>query len=498
MIHYILQTIAFQLLFLVVYDLFLKKETFFTWNRIYLLATPIISFLLPLFKIEAFRNAIPEQYLIQLPAVIVGGETAQKSIQLDAVTISETSTSLLTISEIVQIIWVLGMLVALTLFSVKVIKFYKLKQLGTLSKFENLKIIQLPNSKAAFSFFNTIFLGSDLSEKQKENILLHEKVHAKQKHTADLLFFEALRIICWFNPLVYVFQKKITELQEFIADSSVAKQQPRKTYYQNLLSQVFQTSDISFTNTFFNQSLIKKRIVMLQKSKSKKIFQLKYLLLIPVVCAMLFYTSCTNETDEVKEEANLVSNTGDSEVMTKINELSEAIMKKGNLTPEEEKALHFLATKAEPGDKVYNSVQEYLDETKGEPNVSVSKHESEATNADVPFAAIDKVPTFPGCEGLNNEEAKNCMSKKIQRFTQENFNIKVAEKANLTGKQKIYVQFKIDKNGNVADARARAPHSDLETEALRVVNTMPKMQPGEENGKKVNVLYSLPILFIVE
>jgi len=495
MIHYIVQTIAFQLLFLVVYDLFLKKETFFTWNRIYLLATPIISFLLPLFKIEAFRNAIPEQYLIQLPAVIIGGESSQNAIELEAVTISETGASFLTISEIVQITWLLGMLVALTLFSLKVIKFYKLKQSGIKNEFENLKIIQLPNSKAAFSFFNTIFLGSDLSEEQTENILLHEKVHAKQKHTADLLFFEALRIIWWFNPLVYVFQKKITELQEFIADSSVAKQQTRKTYYQNLLSQVFQTSDISFTNTFFNQSLIKKRIVMLQKSKSKKIFQLKYLLLIPVVCAMLFYTSCTNEADEVKEEANLVSNTGDSEVMTKITELSEAIMKKGNLTPEEEKALQFLATKAEPGDKVYTSVQEYLDETKGEPSVSVTKYETEVNNLDLPFAAIDKVPTYPGCEGLSNEEAKICMSKKIQKLTAENFNTKVADKANLTGKQRIFVQFKIDKQGNVANVKARAPHPDLVTEALRVVNKIPQMLPGEHRGKKVGVLYSLPIIF---
>ncbi|MAO09348.1 MAG: blaR1 peptidase M56 [Flavobacteriaceae bacterium] len=477
MIHYILQTIAFQLLFLVVYDLFLKKETFFTWNRIYLLATPIISFLLPLFKIEAFRNAIPEQYLIQLPAVIVGGETAQKSIQLDAVTISETSTSLLTISEIVQIIWVLGMLVALTLFSVKVIKFYKLKQLGTLSKFENLKIIQLPNSKAAFSFFNTIFLGSDLSEKQKENILLHEKVHAKQKHTADLLFFEALRIICWFNPLVYVFQKKITELQEFIADSSVAKQQPRKTYYQNLLSQVFQTSDISFTNTFFNQSLIKKRIVMLQKSKSKKIFQLKYLLLIPVVCSMLFYTSCSEETPVSEEPASLTQ---------KIANLQAEIENRDSFTEEEKKSI------IDMNYKVMKKV------TKGEPSVSITKYETDVNNLDMPFAAIDKVPTFPGCEGMNNKEAKECMSKKVQQFAAENFNTKVADQANLTGKQRIFVQFKIDKQGNITDARARAPHPDLEAEALRVVNKIPKMQPGEHRGKEVGVLYSLPILFIVE
>jgi len=226
--------------------------------------------------------------------------------------------------------------------------------------------------------------------------------------------------------------------------------------------------------------------------------QLKYLLLVPVVCAMLFYTSCTNETQDVKEEANLVSNTGDSEVMTKITELSEAIMKKGNLTPEEEKALQFLATKAEPGDKVYTSVQEYLDETKGEPNVSITKNEKGGSNTDVPFSVIDKVPTYPGCEGLNNEEAKKCMSKKITQLVMENFNAKVADKDGLTGKQKIYVQFKIDKQGNVADAEARAKNTALEAEALRVINKLPKMQPGEQDGKKVGVLYSLPIIFEIK
>ena len=481
MIHYILQTIAFQLLFLVVYDLFLKKETFFTWNRIYLIATPVVSFLLPLFKIEAFRNAIPEQYLIQLPAVIIGGEPAKKAIQLDAVTISETSASLLTISEIAQITWILGMLIALTLFSLKVIKFYKLKQLGTTSKFENFKIIQLPNSKVAFSFFNTIFLGSDLSEKQKENILLHEKVHANQRHTADLLFFEALRIICWFNPLVYVFQKKITELQEFIADSSVANQQSRKTYYQNLLSQVFQTSDISFTNTFFNQSLIKKRIVMLQKSKSKKMLQLKYLVLIPVVCSMLFYTSCSQETGLADENASLTQ---------KIANLQAEIENK-DMSQEERQAFIKMVQKTLTLNEEASKI--IIDEN-GVVS-AIERKELGDGNGDVPFAVIDKVPTYPGCEGMSNEEAKKCMSKKITQLVMENFNIEVANKNGLTGKQKIFVQFKIDKNGNVTDARARAPHPDLETEALRVVNKMPKMQPGEQDGKKVGVLYSLPILF---
>ena len=127
--------------------------------------------------------------------------------------------------------------------------------------------------------------------------------------------------------------------------------------------------------------------------------------------------------------------------MNKINELAEAIMKKGEMTPEEEKALRFLTTEAQPGDKVYTSVQEYLDETK------------EQNEADVPFAVIEKVPTYPGCSG-NNEAMKLCMSEKIANFVNANFNIKLGEELNLSCRQRITVQFKIDTSGNIVGARA--------------------------------------------
>ena len=471
-------------MFLIVYDLFLKKETFFSWNRIYLLITPILSFVLPLFKIEAFRNAVPEQYLIQLPAVMVGKNTPQEAIALDPVTISQMDTSILSLSTILQTIWIFGAFIALIIFTAKLYRFYTLKQSGTQAKLDNYHLIYLPNSTAAFSFFNTVFIGNNLSKSEQENILIHEKVHATHKHTIDLLFFEFLRIICWFNPLVYVFQKKITELQEFIADREVAKQQSNKQYYQSLLSQVFQTSSISFTNTFFNQSLIKKRIVMLQKSKSKKIFQLKYLLLIPVVCGMLFYTSCSQETGVAHENASLTQ---------KIADLQTEIENK-DMSQEERQAFIKMVQKTlnlnEESSKIIIHENGVV--------AAIKTEETDGKNVDVPFAAIDKVPTFPGCEEMGNEEAKKCMSKNIMQLVVDNFNSKVGDNTGLTGKQRIFVQFKIDKNGEVTNVKARAPHPDLEAEALRVVNKIPQMQPGEHRGKKVGVLYSLPILFTLD
>ena len=119
-------------------------------------------------------------------------------------------------------------------------------------------------------------------------------------------------------------------------------------------------------------------------------------------------------------------------------------------------------------------------------------------DVEVPFAVIENVPVFPGCERGNNEKKRKCMSDKIAKFVQRKFNTDLAGDLGLTGRQRISVIFKIDKSGNVTGVRARAPHPRLEKEAQRVINLLPKMQPGKQRGKAVIVPYSLPIIFQVQ
>jgi len=125
--------------------------------------------------------------------------------------------------------------------------------------------------------------------------------------------------------------------------------------------------------------------------------------------------------------------------------------------------------------------------------------EADEEISDVPFSVIENVPIYPGCEKKkNNAEKKKCMSEKVMKFVQKKFNTDLAGDLGLEGRQRISVQFKIDKNGNVVNVRARAPHPKLEQEAVKVVKALPKMIPGKQRGKAVGVLYSLPILFQVE
>lgn len=117
---------------------------------------------------------------------------------------------------------------------------------------------------------------------------------------------------------------------------------------------------------------------------------------------------------------------------------------------------------------------------------------------DVPFISVEEVPTYPGCKGTNMEK-KKCFSEKIQKLIGRKFNTQLAGTLGLSqGIKRIFVLFKIDKNGDIVEMRARAPHKALEKEAMRVLKFLPKMNPGKMQGRPVKVKYSLPIVFRVE
>ncbi|MCB0446237.1 MAG: energy transducer TonB [Gelidibacter sp.] len=112
---------------------------------------------------------------------------------------------------------------------------------------------------------------------------------------------------------------------------------------------------------------------------------------------------------------------------------------------------------------------------------------------------VEKVPIYPGCESAkNNKQRLECMSEKLSKLVQRNFDLDLATELGLTGTQKIDIAFKIDKNGNIADVKARAPHHQLEKEAVRLTTKIPKMQPGKQREKPVTVMYNLPIIFKVQ
>ncbi|MBE7639771.1 blaR1 peptidase M56 [Salegentibacter sp. BLCTC] len=474
MFEYIIQVIVFQLGFLLLYELMLKKETFFTINRLYLLVTPLVSLLLPVLKFESLATLVPAESIaglqVLLPEVYIGGQP-EASQELPAVK--------LVVQQGLQINWwlvtyVAGAVLSLMLLIKKYRDLNHLFRFRRISEDKELRIIEVPNSKIACTFYKTVFLGDKLSEAEKQQILSHELVHVKQRHSLDLIFFEALKIIFWFNPLVYIYQSRIAVLHEFIADANVVKTTTKRSYYEQLLNSAFNTQNISFINQFFNHSLIKKRISMLQKSRSKTIAKYKYLFVLPLLFMMLTYVSCSENREGIDDNQS---------ISEQLAEIKMAIEDGKKLSDTEKQQLLEI---------MYAMVQDEKGSTPPPPIV-IEKE------VGVPFAVVEDVPVFQGCEDLSsNQERKDCMSRQISQFVNENFNTNLGKELNLKGVNRVVTQFRIDRNGKIVEVKARAPHPILEEEAIRVISKLPQMQPGKQKGENISVMYSLPIVFQVD
>lgn len=115
----------------------------------------------------------------------------------------------------------------------------------------------------------------------------------------------------------------------------------------------------------------------------------------------------------------------------------------------------------------------------------------------VPFAIIEQAPIFPGCENLPKEEQKICFQSKIDEHVRSNFTYpQIALELGIQGR--VFAVFDIDKEGYITNVRMRAPDRNLENEARRIINKLPKMIPGRQRGKPVKVAFSLPINFVLQ
>ena len=117
---------------------------------------------------------------------------------------------------------------------------------------------------------------------------------------------------------------------------------------------------------------------------------------------------------------------------------------------------------------------------------------------EISFEFIEDVPIFPGCELYSdNEQRKSCMSEQLRKFINKEFNSGLASELGLQGTNRIYTSFKAKANGEVEFINARAPHPKLKEESQRVIEKLPRMQPGKQRGNPVDVIFALPITFKV-
>ena len=133
-------------------------------------------------------------------------------------------------------------------------------------------------------------------------------------------------------------------------------------------------------------------------------------------------------------------------------------------------------------------------ETDEEEIVEIVEVEEEEVDIDVPFAVIEDVPIFPGCERVKKSERRNCFQEKMNKHIRKNFRYpEIAQEMGIQGR--VYVNFIISKDGSITNIRMRGPDKNLEAEAQRIISKLPKMTPGKQRGRPVRVPFSIPITF---
>ena len=280
---YLLKSSALIAVFYLAYHFLVRKETFFNSNRWFLLSGLFTSALLPLFFIKKF-------VLVERPKISSGDMAAYSQQYAQA----PQDIPVVEAFDWMQLFWVSYIIIA-GLLAIRIIlnftSLYRMLYQQQVIRKEQFKLVNLNQNIAPFSFFNYIVYNPDLySDEELQSILLHEKIHSKEKHSMDILIAKLFCIAFWFNPFVWLYKKAITQNLEYIADQkAIGQLEDKKSYQRALLKVVSNQSCLPITNNFY-QSLIKKRIVMLNKNQSHKRNSIKYAIIIPaLICFIIFF-----------------------------------------------------------------------------------------------------------------------------------------------------------------------------------------------------------------
>jgi beta-lactamase regulating signal transducer with metallopeptidase domain len=292
MIPYILYSAIILSASLLFYKLLLQKETFFHLNRYVLLICMLLAFVLPLIPVPqqfSFRKITPEKEITIAKTPVENAKTTViKEEAPQSPTVVEQTQQFINVDLIlkclVYLYWFGVLIFGFNFLMQAVILFYR-AYTGMSIQDGKFRIVEITGDKAPCSFANNIFINPEKYEWETYNqILLHEKIHIEQKHTIDLLLAEIVLIFQWFNPFAWQWRKTLEINLEFLTDDQMLQQETveRESYQFSLLKVAAPQFPLSLT-TNYNQSLLKKRIIMMNSKKSNVHTTWKYFFLVPLM-----------------------------------------------------------------------------------------------------------------------------------------------------------------------------------------------------------------------
>jgi BlaR1 peptidase M56/Gram-negative bacterial TonB protein C-terminal len=503
MLTYSLQVSLCWLVFYSLYYSLLSRETFFRLNRIYLIISLLCGLIAPFgqifIEVEASSSTV-----MMLETFVVTASAFQRNLKAD-------TEGWLSLSLVLQVIYGLGVGVMSLRFLIGLFKIFKLYKNGKKVQNEGFITVHTEGVHLPFSFFNYVFINENVLEKGDiPQIMEHEKAHVSQGHSYDVILLEVLKIIFWWNPVIYFYRHSLRNIHEYLADAAVLRWVEKPVYGRLLIKQSQSGPALALANHFIFSQL-KKRIIMMTRNRSQRASLLKYVIAFPLFTVLLTLFAIPN-----------------NEIMAKTKDLSEKVNETVETTFPQNKSNKTvystkLAVKSDTNIPLLNE-QLIVQDLKKDANLydgglplgqgtaqgSVLITLKDTSKDDI-LKEVDEVPEFKG----GNQELFKWLGQ----------NIKYPARARENGDEGTsYIGFVVEKDGSISNVNvkrtaAKEPSidtiqqvdpitykvttkivknirgEDLDDEAIRVVATMPRWKPGKNKGEIVRVSYVLPIKF---
>ena len=523
--------------FYIFWRLLVANETWHRLNRIVLIATAIASFVLPFCVITIQKTVEIEPIrVVDKPELVI----TEIGSTYDLGSVDEPSQAF-NWQQVLMLIYIIGvvLLVARMLISI-----WRLHRMMAHSELHPLthghRIAVCDKVQQPFSWWNTVFMNRKDFEEGATALLTHELGHIRLHHSADVVLVELLTALQWFNPTMWMLRADLHTIHEYEADQQVLSHGFNDIQYLTLLiRKAAHQSGYSLANGIANQSTLKKRITMIMKPQSNRWQWLRLAYLLPIVGVTIALnaetvTNMVYKNDEPqkqvpvkkgKRNATIKTNANQGIQVIEVIEAPEAADKEKTYEttvnqedeqnvavivydskPEGEKPLLIVDGKiatieqvrALPRDYVAHmammrpkaAIKSYgLDAKNGAIIITTPKRQEEIDNESVMpdvYDVVEEMPQFPG----GQIEMLQYLAKSLQYP-------EVAEKAGKQGR--VIATFVVEEDGSITNARVvKSVDPLLDAEALRVINAMPKWNPGKQNGLAVRCKYTVPLTFHID
>ena len=521
-LNYIIEANIGLLLTLALYMLFLRKETNFRFMRMYLLTAIFASLIFPLIDVQfnqgnsplAIGRLIPSYWL---PEVVI---TAEGEVQPREASFS--------FWRYAGAAYSIGLVVCCLLVILQLIQLWRIFRDSTIYQVNKLRIAESTEDKPTFSFFNFVFIGKahELSAREKEQIILHESVHARQWHSFDILVINILKVFFWFNPFINTYKKTFIQLHEFEADARAVESTDVNKYCSLLARVALESADFKLAN-HFNNSLTVKRIEMMRTIKTK-IKEWKLIALSLVLLLVFIFIACQDQVENdmmeitknsshalivpafVQErfEEIKIQNPQKHYALLELNETASnklEDLKKQYGLPGSIEVIKSVKGDRVPGKIVFerkpteglhadSDIKLNLGSTapavEGEQTFAIiefNEHASRVTEAaaqeEKVFTVVEELPEF-----LGGYDAMMAFIRENLRYPAED------RKQGIEGT--VYVQFIVETDGSVTSPNIiRGISAASDNEVVRMMKLMPKWKPGRHSGQDVRVKFVLPVKF---